>query len=181
MNLQFSISYLHASIVVSSVLRLRNKKLVTYLWIDLQVNYTLLTVEWAFSFTLSNQGRRKELRSYGVLFTCISSRAVQFEAANSFDASSFINSVRRLLSVRRPIRQLSSDRETNFVGARRDLREALEQMDDSHLKKCPSEKGFDCIVVTVNFPSTSQKGGVWNSLQCLIITEAGLRNSDDDA
>ena len=85
----------------------------------------------------------------------MSSRAVQFEAANSFDASSFINSVRRLLSVRRPIRQLRSDRETNFVGARRDLREALEEMDDSHLKKCLSEEEYDYIVVKVKFLSAS--------------------------
>ena len=70
-----------------------------------------------------------------------------------------------------------SDKGMNFVGARRDLREALEEMDDSHLKKCLSEEGFDCIVVRVNFPSTSQNGGVWDSLQCFIITHAGFRNS----
>ena len=85
----------------------------------------------------------------------MSSRAVHFEAANSFDASSFINSIRRLLSVRRPIRQLSSDIGTNFVGARRDLREALEEMDDSHLKKYLSKEEYDYNVVKVNFLSAS--------------------------
>lgn len=48
-----------------------------------------------------------------------------------------------------------SDKGMNFVGARRDLREALEEMDDSHLKKYLSKEEYDYNVVKVNFLSAS--------------------------
>ena len=68
---------------------------------------------------------RKEVKHYGVLFTCLSCRAIHLEIANSLDTSSFINALRRFLSVRGPIRQLRSDQGTNFVGAARELAEAI--------------------------------------------------------
>ena len=59
--------------------------------------------------------RRKELKRYGVIFTCFTSRAVHLEIANSLDTDSFINALRRFLALRGPIRQLRSDRGTNFL------------------------------------------------------------------
>ena len=66
---------------------------------------------------------RKELKRYGVIFTCFTSRAIHLEVANSLDTASFINSLRRFLSLRGPIRQLRSDRGTNFMSADRELQE----------------------------------------------------------
>ena len=104
---------------------------------------------------------RKELKRYGVIFTCMSSRAIHLETANSLDTSSFINSLRRFLSIRGPIRQLRSDRGTNFVGAKRELKEALEGMDDNRLKEYLSGEGCDYILFRMNVPSASHMGGVW--------------------
>ena len=72
---------------------------------------------------------RKEVKRYGVLFTCLSCRAIHLEIANSLDTSSFINALRPFLSVRGPIRQLRSDQGTNFVGAARELAEAIKNLD----------------------------------------------------
>ncbi|XP_069133232.1 uncharacterized protein [Argopecten irradians] len=76
---------------------------------------------------------RKELKRYGVIFTCMSSRAIHVETANSLDTSSFINALRRFLAIRGPVRQLRSDRGTNLVGAEHELREELEGLDDYQL------------------------------------------------
>ena len=56
---------------------------------------------------------RKELKRYGVLFTCLSSRANYLDTAKSLETDSFINALRRFLARRGPIRQLRSDQGTN--------------------------------------------------------------------
>ena len=77
------------------------------------------------------------------------------------DSSSFIDVVRRFISVRGKIRQLRSDRGTNFIGAGRELKEAMEGMDDSHLQRSLSNMGCNYVVFKHNVPSASHMGGVW--------------------
>ncbi|XP_062618078.1 uncharacterized protein LOC134279668 [Saccostrea cucullata] len=84
-----------------------------------------------------------------------------FETANSLDNSSFINALRRFLSIHGPVRQLRSDRGTNFVGAERELRESLEELDDSRLKQFLTADGCDYIHFKMNVPSVSHMGGIW--------------------
>lgn len=83
---------------------------------------------------------RKELKRYGVLFICFTSRAIHLEIANSLDTDSFINALRRFVSLRGPIRQLRSDRGTNFMSAERELREAISEMDDQQISNFLLEK-----------------------------------------
>ena len=42
---------------------------------------------------------RKELKRYGVLFTCMASRAIHLETSDSLDTDSFINALRRFISL----------------------------------------------------------------------------------
>ena len=74
--------------------------------------------------------RRKVLKRYGVLFTCMASRAVHLEVVNALTTDSFINSLRRFMSIRGPLRILRCDCGTNFVGAKRELKESIESIDD---------------------------------------------------
>ena len=60
---------------------------------------------------------RRPLKRYGVLFTCLASRAVHLEVANSLTADSFMNAYRRSVGRRGPVRQIRSDQGPNFVGA----------------------------------------------------------------
>ena len=83
------------------------------------------------------------------------------ETANSLDTSSFINALQRFISVRGAIRQLRSDRGTNFVGASQELREAMEEMNHSQLQHHLSNQGCDYITFKHNTPSASHMGGVW--------------------
>ena len=55
------------------------------------------------------------MKWYGLLFTCMASRAVHIETLNSLTTDAFINALRRFLSIRGPVRQLRSDRGTNLL------------------------------------------------------------------
>ena len=128
---------------------------------------------------------RKELKRYGVIFTCLSSRAIHLETANSLNTDSFINALRRFLAVRGPIRLLRSDCGTNLVGARRELAEALSEMDDGVVREFLL-KGGCTFEHKLNVPSASHMGGVWErqirtvrSVLASLMAQAGLQLSDE--
>ncbi|KAL3190402.1 hypothetical protein MRX96_019346 [Rhipicephalus microplus] len=56
-------------------------------------------------------------KRWALLFTCLSIRAVDIEVVEGLDTSSFINALRRFLAIRGLLKQIRSDRGTNFVGA----------------------------------------------------------------
>ena len=94
-------------------------------------NFTYCGVDY-FGPWLIKEGR-KELKRYGVLFTCMSSRAIHPETANSLETDSFINALRRFLSRRGLVRQIRCDRGTNFIGDNKGLQEALSAMSQSRI------------------------------------------------
>ena len=104
---------------------------------------------------------RKEMKRYGVLFTCMASRAVHIEVADTLETDSFISAFRRFICRRGPTRQLRSDQGTNFVGARRELKDALEEFDHSKIRKELQRHDCDWFVFNMNVPSASHMGGVW--------------------
>ena len=55
---------------------------------------------------------RAVVKRWGVIFTCMTSRAVHIEVANSLDTSSCINALRRFISSRRQVKRLRSDNGT---------------------------------------------------------------------
>ena len=105
--------------------------------------------------------RRKEIKRYGVLFTCLSSRAIHLEVANTLETDSFINAFRRFVSRRGPINLLRCDQGTNFVGARRELAQALKEMDQEKIKNELLKTDCDYFAFKMNVPGASHMGGVW--------------------
>ncbi|XP_068689529.1 uncharacterized protein [Montipora foliosa] len=103
----------------------------------------------------------KELKRYGVLFTGIASRAIHLEIANSLENDSFINALRRFNSRHGPTHQSSSDQGTNFVGASKELTQALPEMDHKMIKSKLLEEGCDWFSFETNAPTASHMGGVW--------------------
>ncbi|XP_041478849.1 uncharacterized protein LOC121426565 [Lytechinus variegatus] len=101
---------------------------------------------------------RKELKRYGLIFTCMASRGIHIEVLHSLSTDSFINGLRRFISVRGPVRQLRCDRGTNFVGAevKRCAESSEKQVKDFLLKE-----GCDFIAFKFNVPASSHMGGVW--------------------
>ena len=101
---------------------------------------------------------RRDVKRYGVLFTCLNSRAVHIEVSKSLDTDAFINAFRRFLSIRGPVRVLRSDRGTNLMSGYRELREAIASIDDDNVRDFLLTNKCDYIV---NVPNASHQGGVW--------------------
>ncbi|XP_057183499.1 uncharacterized protein LOC130550135 [Triplophysa rosa] len=101
---------------------------------------------------------RKEHKRYGIIFTCLSSRAVHIEMLEDLSTDTFINALRCFISLRGAVRQLFCDCGTNFVGARNELRNALKECDVKSLELFLNENQCEFVF---NAPSTSHTGGVW--------------------
>lgn len=104
---------------------------------------------------------RKELKRYGALFTCFSSRAIHLESTNSLETDSFIMALRRFISRRGDVRRLRSDNGTNFVGASAELKKAVKEMDQQKIAEFLLRNNTDWIGWDFNTPTASHMGGVW--------------------
>jgi hypothetical protein len=74
--------------------------------------------------------RRSQVKRYGVLFTCITTRAIHLEVAHSLDTDSFLGAFSWFLARRGTPEKMFSDRGTNFVAAERELKDSLRQLED---------------------------------------------------
>ena len=69
--------------------------------------------------------KQKELKHYGVMFTCPCSHAIHIEVVHSLDIDSFLLILQRFIGRRRNIRQIRSNNGSNFVGAVKGIAEIL--------------------------------------------------------
>ena len=104
---------------------------------------------------------RKEMKRYGVLFTCMASKAIHLEVSHTMETDSFIDAFRRFVSRRGPVRQLRSDQGTNFIGAKRELQQALAEMDQGKIRAELLRHNCDWFDFKFNAPSASHMGGIW--------------------
>ena len=87
-----------------------------------------------FGSLFVKQGR-SQVKRYGCLFTCLTMRAVHIEVVHRLEADSFICAYQRFVSRRGKPKEIHSDNGTNFTGAERELREALERLDQTKKKE----------------------------------------------
>lgn len=69
-------------------------------------------------------GRRTE-KKWGIIFKCLTTRAVYIDVLHNLDTDSFLMALRRFTARRRTPFELISDQGTNFKGGERELREAF--------------------------------------------------------
>ena len=74
----------------------------------------------------------KELKCYGALFTCLSSRAIHIETVTSLNTDSFILSLCRFVGCRGN-RLLRSDNGSNSVGASSEFKKAFTEMNQQKI------------------------------------------------
>lgn len=112
-----------------------------------------------FGPILVSHGRgRAQVKRYGVLFTCMASRAMHIEVAYSLDTDSFLNALRRFVSRRGPIKILRSDQGTNYVAGNKELKNSLQQWNQNQIDDwCKAQN----IEWKFNPPSAPHFGGIW--------------------
>ncbi|XP_055632506.1 uncharacterized protein LOC129772981 [Toxorhynchites rutilus septentrionalis] len=105
-------------------------------------------------------GRRTEKR-WGVLATCLTTRAIHLEVACSLTTDSCILSIRNIMARRGTPSAIYSDRGTNFQGARKDLKEAMKKLDQDKLTAEFTTPRTQWRFIT---PASPHMGGAWERL-----------------
>lgn len=124
-------------------------------------------------------GRRTEKR-WGVIFKCLTIRAVHIELLNSMDVDAFLLALRRFIAQQARPKEVLSDCGTNFCGAERELREAFATM-EPQLKGQLAEYQID---FKFNPPNALHFGGAWErevrSIKSGLQVAVGSRSVPED-
>ena len=111
----------------------------------------------------TKQGRGKSrMKRYLCLFTCLVTRAVHLEMAYSLDTDSFINAFIRMTARRGTPSYVISDNGTNFVGAEKEMREKINELDQEKMVKKTTQ--HHKIEWKFNPPSSPHFGGAFESM-----------------
>ena len=92
------------------------------------------------------KGRRNTLKQYGAIFTCLASCAIHIEMTKSMDNNSFILALQRFIASRGNITSIRCGDGSNFVGAEKELKKCLNEMNNKRIGDFLLEKRADCIV-----------------------------------
>ena len=105
--------------------------------------------------------RRNTLKQYGALFTCLASRAIHIEMTKSMDTVLFILALRRFIARHDNIRSIRCDNGSNFIGAEKELKKCMNEVENKRIGDFLLRKRADCIVWKKNPSMASHMGGVW--------------------
>jgi hypothetical protein len=96
---------------------------------------------------------RKEQKRYGLIMTCLASKAIHIELLDDLTTDAFINALRCITALRGPIRTIRCDQGTNFIGAANIFEKEHKRLQNHLLEK-------NCEFI-FNSPSASHMGGIW--------------------
>ena len=105
--------------------------------------------------------RRTHLKRCGCLFTCLTTRALYLEVAQSLTADSFIAAFQRFSSRQEVPEKVYSDNGTNLVKGDRELRKSIQEWNKSNIEKHMTQNE---IQWHFNPPCASHMGGVWERM-----------------
>ena len=96
--------------------------------------------------------RNKTAKHYGVLFTCLNTRAVHLEMAVDLSTMEFLQGLRRFLAIRGRPAVILSDNGSQFVGAKKELRPMVSDINEDEVKEFCGEKGMQWKLITPGAP-----------------------------
>ena len=105
---------------------------------------------------------RARVKKWGCLFTCMVTRAIHLELADSLEADDFIMVLRCFISRRGKPKEMYSDNGTNFVGASHELQDSLQDLNENDSLHSYLLKS----TITWHFipPQAPHFGGAWERL-----------------
>ena len=96
--------------------------------------------------------RNKIAKHYGVIFTCLNTRAVHLELAADCTTTEFMQVLRRFFALRGVPLRMISDNGSQLVGAERELRKMIEGLDMDKLQEFSAERGMEWTFTTPAAP-----------------------------
>ena len=111
-------------------------------------------------FVTRGRGRSKEKR-YGLILSCVASRAIHIEILHSLDTDSFINGLRRFVARRGPVQRIRCDNGTNFVSGKREIALGIKEWNRHQIESwCKAQN----IEWHFNVPAAPHWGGLWERI-----------------
>ena len=104
---------------------------------------------------------RSTVKRYGCLYTCFTTRAIHVEKLDSLETDSFINGFVRFSSRKGYPEKVWSDNGTNIVGAEKEIRKSLSQLDRAKIVQAARRHRVEWIF---NPPHASHQGGIWERM-----------------
>ena len=105
--------------------------------------------------------RRSTVKRWGCLFTCLSTRAVHIELADSLETDDFLLILRNFIGRRGHPRYIYSDNGTNFVGANNELKRCLDNLSQGNITDFLVPQGIEWHFSP---PLAPHFGGAWERL-----------------
>lgn len=105
--------------------------------------------------------RRQTVKTWGVIFTCLTTRAIHLEMVESLTSDSCIAAIKCFENRRGTPRSYRSDRGTNFIAAEKELKEELKNIDPELIAKgfvSPETEWY------FNPPAAAHMGGPWERM-----------------
>ena len=111
---------------------------------------------------LTVQGRGKtRTKRYLCLFMCLQTHCCHLEMATSLETDAFLKAFVRMAARRGWPKKMLSDNGTNFVGARKEIRQLVEQLDHEKIHQMTANRG---VTWQWNPPAAPHFGGVFESM-----------------
>ncbi|MCG8429836.1 MAG: hypothetical protein MJA29_01495, partial [Candidatus Omnitrophica bacterium] len=107
------------------------------------------------------KSRRNTVKRWGCLFTCLATRAVHIELADSLETDDFLLCLRNFIGRRGRPHAIYSDNGTNFTGADSELKQCLDNLNQSQISEFLAPQGIQWYF---NPPQAPHHGGAWEIL-----------------
>lgn len=107
---------------------------------------------------------------YGCIFVCLTLRAIHIEDVGSLETDAIIRALRRFTCLRGAVKEIWSDKGTNFTGAEKEIGLAIQDLDQKLIQRSLHEKEVEWHSHPSEKwhfqpPTASHMSGVW---ECLI-------------
>lgn len=123
--------------------------------------FTYTGVDYFGPFYVKRGRGKVTEKRWGAIFVCMNSRAVHLEVARSLETDDFILLLVRFLNRRGHVKEIRSDNGTNFVGADREIKEAIDRIDNEKVGGELMQRGCKWVF---HPPGASHMSGVWERL-----------------
>uniref|UniRef100_A0A1B0DA28 Integrase catalytic domain-containing protein n=1 Tax=Phlebotomus papatasi TaxID=29031 RepID=A0A1B0DA28_PHLPP len=108
---------------------------------------------------------RSELKRYGCIFTCLSTRAIHLELCNDLTTDSFLLALRRFFARRTVPAKMISDCGSNFRGADKELRREAAKLNQEKIAEKMAQLQIEW---QFNPPLAPHMGGCWERMVGLV-------------